>query len=300
MKKYIHIMTIAIVMIAACFEANAVSVIPVSEIDGTEAPSGDIKIVERWVKREKIKVDTTQNKDLYDEKVIVGKDTVSIILPERNYGRYDRGLYNFLFIPKGQWEIGLTASYGEFDISDYQVLDLLSDIDMKLKGYSVNPEVSYFFKHNQSLGLRFYLTKYEGGIGSLKADIDEDMNFNLSGVNYLSTTYSMSAFYRHYLGLGKSGRFGIFNEVAFKLGGGDSFFTRNYDSVPKVTKTNIFQFGLDFSPGLCVYVQEYVSFNVSFGVFGLNMRKERQWTDGVEDGSRFTSGANFQIGRAHV
>ena len=189
MKKYIHIMTIAIVMIAACFEANAVSVIPVSEIDGTEAPSGDIKIVERWVKREKIKVDTTQNKDLYDEKVIVGKDTVSIILPERNYGRYDRGLYNFLFIPKGQWEIGLTASYGEFDISDYQVLDLLSDIDMKLKGYSVNPEVSYFFKHNQSLGLRFYLTKYEGGIGSLKADIDEDMNFNLSGVNYLSTTY---------------------------------------------------------------------------------------------------------------
>ena len=191
MKKYIHIMTIAIVMIAACFEANAVSVIPVSEIDGTEAPSGDIKIVERWVKREKIKVDTTQNKDLYDEKVIVGKDTVSIILPERNYGRYDRGLYNFLFIPKGQWEIGLTASYGEFDISDYQVLDLLSDIDMKLKGYSVNPEVSYFFKHNQSLGLRFYLTKYEGGIGSLKADIDEDMNFNLSGVNYLSTTYSM-------------------------------------------------------------------------------------------------------------
>ena len=295
MKKYIHIMTIAIVMIAACFEATAVSVIPVSEIDGTEAPSGDIKIVERWVKREKIKVDTTQNKDLYDEKVIVGKDTVSIILPERNYGRYDRGLYNFLFIPKGQWEIGLTASYGEFDISDYQVLDLLSDIDMKLKGYSVNPEVSYFFKHNQSLGLRFYLTKYEGGIGSLKADIDEDMNFNLSGVNYLSTTYSMSAFYRHYLGLGKSGRFGIFNEVAFKLGGGDSFFTRNYDSVPKVTKTNIFQFGLDFSPGLCVYVQEYVSFNVSFGVFGLNMRKERQWTDGVEDGSRFTSGANFRF-----
>ena len=227
--------------------------------------------------------------------MIVGKDTVSIILPERNYGRYDRGLYNFLFIPKGQWEIGLTASYGEFDISDYQVLDLLSDIDMKLKGYSVNPEVSYFFKHNQSLGLRFYLTKYEGGIGSLKADIDEDMNFNLSGVNYLSTTYSMSAFYRHYLGLGKSGRFGIFNEVAFKLGGGDSFFTRNYDSVPKVTKTNIFQFGLDFSPGLCVYVQEYVSFNVSFGVFGLNMRKERQWTDGVEDGSRFTSGANFRF-----
>ena len=47
------------------------------------------------------------------------------------------------------------------------------------------------------------LTKYEGGIDGLKADIDDDMNFNLSGVNYKSTTYSMAAFYRHYLGLGR-------------------------------------------------------------------------------------------------
>ena len=44
-KKNIHIFNIYIVMIAACFEANALSVIPVSEIDVTEAPSGDIKIV---------------------------------------------------------------------------------------------------------------------------------------------------------------------------------------------------------------------------------------------------------------
>ena len=210
----------------------------------------------RWTKKEKIKVDTTQNLEILDEKVIVGKDTISVILPERNYGRYDRGLYNFLFIPKGQWEIGLTASYGEFNISDYQILDLATDVDFKLKGYSINPEVSYFFKHNQSVGLRFDLSNYEGGINSFLADIDDDMNFNLSGVSYRSTTYSMAAFYRHYLGLSKNGRFGVFNEVDFKLGGGDSYFTRNYNGIPKDTKTNIFQFGLDFSPGLCVYIHK--------------------------------------------
>jgi hypothetical protein len=49
--------------------------------------------------------------ELEKEKVIVGEDTVSVILPERNFGRYDRGLYNYLFIPKGKWAIGLTASY---------------------------------------------------------------------------------------------------------------------------------------------------------------------------------------------
>lgn len=296
MKKYIRRITAVIVAAAtAVITATAFPVERENELTGSEATGEGVKIVERWTKRDKIKLSTIQHRDSVDEMVIVGKDTVSIILPERNYGRYDRGLYNFLFIPKGKWQIGLTASYGEFNVSDYQMLDLVSDIDFKLKGYSVNPEVSYFFKHNQALGLRFDLTKYEGSIDSFLADIDEDMNFNLSGVNYKSTTYSMATFYRHYLGLGKSGRFGMFNEVAFKLGGGDSYFTRNYDSVPKLTRTNIFQFGLDFSPGVCVFVQEYVSFNVSFGVFGLNMRKERQWTDGIEDGSRFTSGANFRF-----
>ena len=296
MKKYIQRITAVFVAVSTAVITVAAS--PVereTELSGSESGAEGVNIVERWTKRDKIKLSTIQQRDSLDELVIVGKDTISIILPERNYGRYDRGLYNFLFIPKGKWQIGLTASYGEFDVSDYQVLDLISDIDFRLKGYSVNPELSYFFKHNQALGLRFDLTKYEGGIDGLKADIDDDMNFNLWGVNYKSTTYSMAAFYRHYLGLGKGGRFGLFNEVAFKLGGGDSYFTRNYDGLPKLTRTNIFQFGLDFSPGVCVFVQEYVSFNVSFGVFGLNMRKERQWTDGIEDGTRFTSGANFRF-----
>lgn len=295
MKKYIRRIAATIVMTAACIQAGATSIVPLYDSEQPGEPVEGVRIIDRLTKKDKIKVDSTIDIEAIDEKVIVGKDTISIILPERNYGRYDRGLYNFLFIPKGKWEIGLTASYGEFDISDYQILDLAKDIDFRIKGYSVNPEVSYFFRHNQSLGLRFDITDFEGNIDSFLADIDEDMNFNLSGVSYRSTTYSMSAFYRNYLGLSKSGRFGIFNEVAFKLGGGDSFFTRKYNDIPKETKTNIFQFGLEFSPGLCIFVQEYVSFNVSFGVFGLSMRKERQWTDGIEDGSRFTSGANFRF-----
>lgn len=41
------------------------------------------------------------------EKVIVQGDTVDIIIPEANYGRFDRGLYNYIFIPKGN---GASAS----------------------------------------------------------------------------------------------------------------------------------------------------------------------------------------------
>ena len=40
---------------------------------------------------------------------------------------------------------------------------------------------------------------------------------------------------------------------------------------------------------------DYVSFNVSFGVFGVKLHHEKQTTNGVEDGSRFSSGANFKF-----
>ena len=76
-----------------------------------------------------------------DEKVIVGNDTVSLIIPERNFGRYDRGLFNYLFIPKGQWAFGLTASYGEFDASDVEMLQFLSDLNFD--GQSVRQSATF-------------------------------------------------------------------------------------------------------------------------------------------------------------
>ena len=59
---------------------------------------------------------------LEDERVIVGKDTINVILPGKNYSRYDRGLLNFLFIPRGQWIIGATASFSEFNTEDIRLL----------------------------------------------------------------------------------------------------------------------------------------------------------------------------------
>lgn len=258
-------------------------------------PEPGIPIIDKLAKKEKIIVDTTQNLDFLNERVIVGNDTIPVVLPQKNYGRYDRGLYNFLFIPKGQWAFNLTASYGEFNTEDIELFSLISNIDLTLKGYSINPSVAFFFRHNQSLGLRFDYTHIFGAIDNLYLDYDDDINFNLTGVSYRNHNYSMSLFYRNYLGLGRGGRFAIFNEVAFKLGGGYSEFMRNYEGIPKITHTDIFNASLNFSPGICVFIQEYVSFNLSFGVFGINFRRDRQRTDGVDEGTRYSSGANFKF-----
>lgn len=230
-----------------------------------------------------------------DEKVVVGNDTVSIIIPQRNFGRYDRGLYNFLFIPKGQWALGLTASYGSFDAKDVQLLSVIKDFDFKGTIYSVKPSVAYFWKNNQSVGIKFNYTHGDLNMPNLSVDIDDDLNFSIRDVSYYSETYSAAVFYRNYIGLGREKRFAIFNDVDLSFGGGVSRFKRYYNNELRDTKTDIFEVALNFSPGVCVFVMDYVSFNVSFGVFGIKMRSEKQKTNDVEEGSRVTSGANFKF-----
>ncbi|MDE6130045.1 MAG: hypothetical protein K2F74_00505 [Muribaculaceae bacterium] len=229
------------------------------------------------------------------EKVLVNGDTVSMIIPQRNFGRYDRGLFNYLFIPKGKWAFGLTASYGELNTDDIQLLGILKDLDFSGKIYSIKPSVSYFIASNQSVGMKFNYSRGIGDLDNLAMDFSEDLNFSISDVSYYTQSYAISAFYRNYVGLGMDKRFAVFNEVDLAFSGGSSRFKRIYNEAPRDTRTVITEASLNFSPGLCVFIQDYVSFNISFGVFGLKLRKEHQTTDGVEEGSRFTSGANFRF-----
>lgn len=231
----------------------------------------------------------------FDETVIVGNDTVSIIIPEHNFGRYDRGLYNYLFNPKGQWTFGLTASYGEFNADDVEVLQAISDLDFKGKQYSIRPMIGYFIRNNQAVGVKFAYTRGEADLGSINFNAGDDLSFNLHDISYYSSKYTIGIFYRNYVGLGRSRRFAVFNEVSLDFGSGSSRFKRYYGDELSDTRTNVTEASLNFSPGVCVFIMENLSFNVSFGVFGLHMTKENQITNGEDEGSRFSSGANFRF-----
>ncbi len=234
-------------------------------------------------------------KSLLDEKVIVGNDTVSIVIPEHNFGRYDRGLYNYLIIPKGTWVFGITASYGEFDADDVQLLSAIKDFDFEGKQYSIKPTLGFFIRNNQALGLKFNYTRSEMNLGRLAVDIGEDINFDIKNVSYYSSNYSTGLFYRNYIGLSSEKRFAIFNEVDLSFGAGSSRFKRYYDNVLRDTRTTITEASLNFSPGVCMFITDNIGFNVSFGVFGIKLRNEKQRTNNAEEGSRFSSGANFKF-----
>ncbi len=237
--------------------------------------------------------------------VIVDGDTVSQIIKSRNLGRFDRGLFNYLFIPKGRWQLGVTASYGKFKTEDLDILSLVSNLDLDISSFAIRPYVSYFIRNNLSAGMRFGYTNSKARVHSLDVDFDEDLNFSLDNVYYNNESYTAAFFTRQYYGLGRQGRFGVFNEMELAFSSGNADFHRAYDGKPKTTHSTYMSASLNFSPGLCVFIMDNVSFNISLGVFGFKLRNEKQRTsmDNPEDaelypdetGSRFTSGANFRF-----
>ncbi len=230
-----------------------------------------------------------------NEKVLFRGDTVPMVLRDRNFGRFNRGLFNYLFIPKGIWSIGVTASYGEFSTSDLEVLDLISGIDFSGHMFSIRPYFSYFIGNNMSVGMRLSYTSGRANIGSFNVDIDDDMGFNLKDILYRSESYTAAVTFNQYFGIARRGRFGVFNEVELAFSSGSSDFNRPYGGVMKNTHTTSMQAALNFSPGVSVFILDPVSFNVSFGVFGFYLKKEKQMVDGERSGNRFTSGANFRF-----
>lgn len=245
------------------------------------------------------------NPDPEQDLVRVNGDTISQVLRSRNLGRFDRGLYNYLFIPRGSWQVGITASYGQFNASDLKMLDIIGDLDFGISAFSVNPYLSYAVGNNTSVGLRFSYTQAKANIDNAQVDFDEDLNFNLKDVKYDNESYSSAFFVRQYIGLSRGGRFGVFNEMELAFASGNSNFQRMYDDRPKATHTTYMSAKLNFSPGLTVFMMEQVSFNISFGVFGFYLRNEKQRTFMVnpedaekypdETANRFSSGASFRF-----
>lgn len=241
------------------------------------------------------KVVRDESKVDLDEVVLYKGDTIPMVLKDLKLGRYDRGLFNFLFIPKGMWSLGLTVSYGKFSTEDLQMFDVLQDVDISAHAFSVKPYFSYAFKNNITAGLRLEYSNVKGDINSFGLDIDEDMRFNIHDVGYRSESYAASLLLTQYIGLTRMGRFGVFNEAQLKLASGTADFTRPYEGEMRNTHSSNFEASLTYSPGLCVFVMPQLSCNLSFGVFGFYINHTKQWENGVRTGSRTTSGANFRF-----
>ncbi len=202
------------------------------------------------------------------------------------------------FIQQDEWIVGATLSYGTLASDNSSLLYLLSGIDAGVSYTSLNPFVGYFYRNNRCIGARL-------GYGTIDAKIDggtidfgesNDITFDIPYVAFTSQSYSYSVFHRNYLSLDKKGSFGFFAEVELTASSSQNTMSLDADSATQDTRNKCFGLGLDFNPGIVVFVLDNVSTNVSFGFGGLGYTRVKQLdADGSVSGSRATSQMRFKL-----
>ena len=213
------------------------------------------------------------------------------------FGRYDRGIVNYKFLPKGKWVGGLTFSYITFDSKESSILySLLGNINANFAVKAINPYIGYSLKDNMVIGAKFGYNHLLGDLGNIDLDLGSDMSFSIGDMRYTEDLYSFGVFHRSYVGLDAGGIFGLFNETSLTYKHGTSSYSTDRESnAPKHTETTINELHLGINAGIAVYITPNVCAEMSFGVAGFKYRNEKQQNELGEEGSRSTSGANFKI-----
>lgn len=207
---------------------------------------------------------------------------------------FDMDMESVKFVPKGQWVTGVSISYAQSTQNKYQFL-ILENISGDTYSFKVSPMVCYIFKDDMGAGGRFSynrsLTKLE------KADIvlDSETDYGADCLYSLSHNYFVTGIVRNYFSLGRSRRFGIFNEIQLKLGGGQSKITNGTgESLTGAYERN-FQLGIGIAPGLAVFLSNYSALEVNVGVLGFNLTDTKSISDQIYVSRRKSRSANFRI-----
>ncbi len=199
-----------------------------------------------------------------------------------------------VFVPRGQWMVGGTASYSEHSNDNYKflVVDGWSS-----QGYSITPTLfgGFAVKDNMVIGGRFSYVRTLLQIDALDLDLGDDLNFEISDYHNLRQTYHGTVFMRNYIPLFKSRRFGLFNDTQITLGGGQGRIINGEGEELEGTYEKIVRFDVGIVPGMTVFATNNVALEVSVGVLGFTSTWINQVTNQVEKGSRQSSTGNFKI-----
>lgn len=208
--------------------------------------------------------------------------------------KFDRGIKQETFVPKGQWIGGMNISYSEHTNTNYKFLVIEG---WNGKGYNlkVSPFVGYAFANNMAAGGRFEYTRSLLRIDKLSLNLGDDMSFDLKDIYQLNHVYYGTGFFRSYINLGSSKRFGLFNDAQLTFGGGQGKIVNGKGESLTGTYEQTYDLKIGMSPGLVAFISDNAAVEVSIGVLGFNFKWIDQTTNQIIKGSRRSSSANFKI-----
>lgn len=207
---------------------------------------------------------------------------------------FRRGLEQNSFVPKGQWITGITANYSQSNQDSYQFL-IVEGISGDTYSFKVSPMACYIFKDNLGVGGRLAYSRSLTNLSNVKVVIDSETDFNVENLYSLSDNYAVMGIFRNYISLGKSKRFGLFNEVQLEFGTGTSKLTNGKGTDSSGSYERSYSVNVGLAPGIVMFLNNYSAIEVNVGVLGFNYTSTTQTTDRIHVSNRDSKSANFKI-----
>ena len=207
---------------------------------------------------------------------------------------FQRKLEQITFVPKGQWITGVSVSYSQSDQDKYQFL-IIENLSGDTYTFKVSPMLMFAFKDNLAAGGRFAYSRQRTRLNSADVVLGSDTEYNVDNLYSISHNFSGMLAFRNYISLGRSTRFGLFNEVELQFGGGQSNLCTGTGRDFTGTFERSFNMSVGLAPGLAVFLNNYSALEVNVGVLGFNYSQTKSTTDQIYIANRDTKSANFKI-----
>lgn len=223
-------------------------------------------------------------------------------LPMRQ--RVDRNVGDNKFVYKGEFMLGLTASYGNVNSENSDIMLLLNGIDVGLRSTTIRPFFAYAYRDNLAVGARFGYEYINGDLSNIDVNlglIAEGMeNMSIGDLGLINESFSYSIFHRHYLGLDRRGIVGVILETEMLVKNGTSQFIAGGEDVSSSVNRN-FAAQLNVNPGLGIYIFPQVCVTATVGIGGLRYNNVRQYNDmGEVVGQRDHSSLAFKLNITNI
>ncbi len=209
-------------------------------------------------------------------------------------GMIRRDAMKTVFIPKGQWMLGVQVAWNQWNNDNLNYL-ILKDINFEGYTFSAGPYLGYFFRDNLAVGTRFSYKRYYFNMAELDLNLGEDLNISLKDLYYLQHNYKTTAFLRYYMPIGRSKIFGLFGELQLNYTYSEGRNTTGSKETLTAVYESCNEMELGLAGGAVVFLTDYLSSEIMLNVGGYHVKWGDQNTNNIEHGKVSNSGANFRI-----
>jgi opacity protein-like surface antigen len=205
-----------------------------------------------------------------------------------------RRLARRLIAPKGDWQVGLSVMYADFNAANSDYMLLLDGLDAHASMFKIAPEASIAVADNHALGIKFNYTRLAGGLDAATLDLLGNLSLGVGGLNALSNSMGGSIYQRTFVGIDKQGRFGIFWDYILGYTKSKTQLSLSADSSSHVMKNKYY---FAFAPGLIYYPMNNVSIHAGISILDISYSETKAFNNdtfvGIREGWKANASLNL-------